>query len=108
MKRTPPLSLRPLFTTKVRESPAISGYLPLFLDRNHLRKPPPYASLTKSFQHPNRCGAKIVEAARRRDSIHALPLLIHRSPMQDVLMIIFTAVFFALAFLYVKGCQKLR
>jgi len=28
--------------------------------------------------------------------------------MQDVAMLLFTAVFFALAFLYVKGCQKLR
>jgi hypothetical protein len=28
--------------------------------------------------------------------------------MQDLLMLLFTAVFFALAFLYVKACQKLR
>jgi len=28
--------------------------------------------------------------------------------MQDLVMLIFTAVFFALAFLYVKACQKLR
>ncbi len=28
--------------------------------------------------------------------------------MQDVLMLLYTAVFFALAFLYVKACQKLR
>jgi len=28
--------------------------------------------------------------------------------MQDVAMLLFTAVFFALAFLYVKACQKLR
>ena len=28
--------------------------------------------------------------------------------MQDVTMIFFTAVFFGLAFLYVKACQKLR
>ena len=32
-----------------------------------------------------------------------------RSPtMQDVWMLLFTAVFFVLAFLYVKACQKLR
>jgi len=32
-----------------------------------------------------------------------------RSPrMQDVVMLFFTAVFFAVAFLYVKACQKLR
>jgi len=28
--------------------------------------------------------------------------------MQDALMMLFTAVFFAVAFLYVKACQKLR
>jgi len=28
--------------------------------------------------------------------------------MQDVVMMLFTAVFFTLAFLYVKACQKLR
>jgi len=28
--------------------------------------------------------------------------------MQDVTMLFFTVVFFALAFLYVKGCEKLR
>jgi len=28
--------------------------------------------------------------------------------MQDLVMLLFTAVFFALAFLYVMACQKLR
>jgi len=28
--------------------------------------------------------------------------------MQDLVMLLFTAVFFALAFLYVVACQKLR
>jgi hypothetical protein len=28
--------------------------------------------------------------------------------MQDLLMLLFTSVFFAVAFLYVKACQKLR
>ena len=28
--------------------------------------------------------------------------------LQDVTMLLFTVVFFALAFLYVKACQKLR
>jgi hypothetical protein len=28
--------------------------------------------------------------------------------MQDAVMLLFTVVFFALAFLYVKACQKLR
>jgi hypothetical protein len=31
-----------------------------------------------------------------------------RPAMQDVVMLLFTAVFFALAFLYVMACQKLR
>jgi hypothetical protein len=31
-----------------------------------------------------------------------------RAAMQDLVMFLFTVVFFALAFLYVKGCQKLR
>jgi hypothetical protein len=31
-----------------------------------------------------------------------------RPVMQDVTMLLFTAVFFGLAFLYVKACQKLR
>jgi hypothetical protein len=30
------------------------------------------------------------------------------SAMQDVTMLIYTALFFAVAFLYVKACQKLR
>jgi len=28
--------------------------------------------------------------------------------MQDVLMVLFTVVFFAVALLYVRGCEKLR
>jgi hypothetical protein len=31
-----------------------------------------------------------------------------RPAMQDVVMLLFTVVFFALAFLYVMACQKLR
>jgi hypothetical protein len=31
-----------------------------------------------------------------------------RRAMQDVLMLLYTAIFFGLAFLYVKACQKLR
>jgi hypothetical protein len=31
-----------------------------------------------------------------------------RSWMQDVLMLLYTVIFFAVAFLYVKACQKLR
>jgi hypothetical protein len=38
----------------------------------------------------------------------ALWLGTERPAMQDVTMLFFTAVFFGLAFLYVKACQKLR
>jgi hypothetical protein len=31
-----------------------------------------------------------------------------RPAMQDLTMLLFTVIFFALAFLYVKACQKLR
>ncbi len=31
-----------------------------------------------------------------------------RVTMQDLLMLLFTSIFFAVAFLYVKTCQKLR
>jgi hypothetical protein len=37
-----------------------------------------------------------------------MPVAKGRSCMQDAVMLLFTAVFFALAFLYVKACQKLR
>jgi hypothetical protein len=33
---------------------------------------------------------------------------LERPAMQDLVMLLFTVVFFALAFLYVKACQKLR
>jgi hypothetical protein len=36
------------------------------------------------------------------------PLMESRDLMQDVTMLLFTVVFFGLAFLYVKACQKLR
>jgi hypothetical protein len=39
---------------------------------------------------------------------NAVPAETGRSRMQDAVMLLFTAVFFALAFLYVKACQKLR
>jgi hypothetical protein len=38
----------------------------------------------------------------------AIPAGTERFAMQDVVMLLFTFVFFALAFLYVKACQKLR
>jgi hypothetical protein len=33
---------------------------------------------------------------------------IARTAMQDATMLLFTIIFFAVAFLYVKACQKLR
>jgi hypothetical protein len=53
-------------------------------------------------------------ATRRADALPALsraaaiPAGIERFGMQDVVMLLFTVVFFAVAFLYVKACQKLR
>ncbi len=38
----------------------------------------------------------------------AVPGGLWSSRMQDAVMLFFTAVFFALAFLYVKACEKLR
>jgi hypothetical protein len=38
----------------------------------------------------------------------SLPVGKARPAMQDVTMLLFTVVFFGLAFLYVKACQKLR
>jgi hypothetical protein len=37
-----------------------------------------------------------------------IPVGIEGRGMQDLVMLLFTVVFFALAFLYVKACQKLR
>jgi hypothetical protein len=36
------------------------------------------------------------------------PPRIEVSAMQDLTMLLFTALFFGLAFLYVKACQRLR
>jgi hypothetical protein len=40
--------------------------------------------------------------------IRGLPPGIVSIQMQDLLMLAFTVLFFAVAFLYVKACQKLR
>ncbi len=37
-----------------------------------------------------------------------MPARSGRVAMQDVIMLLFTAAFFTLAFVYVKACQKLR
>jgi hypothetical protein len=37
-----------------------------------------------------------------------IPVGIEGREMQDLVMLLFTVVFFAMAFLYVKACQKLR
>jgi hypothetical protein len=44
----------------------------------------------------------------RKGSTRVEPPGTVRSDMQDVIMLVFTAVFFVLAFLYVRACQKLR
>jgi hypothetical protein len=43
----------------------------------------------------------------RRRPVRILPME-RDSAMQDVTMLFYTALFFAIAFLYVKACQKLR
>jgi hypothetical protein len=47
------------------------------------------------------------ESRRRRHTVRDL-CSEQGLAMQDLAMLFFTAVFFALAFLYVKACQKLR
>jgi hypothetical protein len=37
-----------------------------------------------------------------------IPVGIEEREMQDLTMLLFTVVFFVVAFLYVKACQKLR
>ncbi len=53
----------------------------------------------KSFKHGN---------GRPLAGIHRAVPRSERTAMQDVVMLLFTAIFFALAFLYVMACQKLR
>jgi hypothetical protein len=47
---------------------------------------------------------RVVLLCRNRDGNRSM----RRVAMQDALMLLFTAGFFAVAFLYVKACQKLR
>ena len=42
------------------------------------------------------------------EPVSAISAGIEGLAMQDVVMLLFTVVFFAMAFLYVKACQKLR
>ena len=62
-----------------------------------------------------KAGGRICRAAAfcnagiwRHGIFRSAPALTGRLFMQDVLMLLFTAFFFAVAFLYVKACQKLR
>jgi len=49
------------------------------------------------------------EQSREPEFRRAPGLLVEwKTQMQDVTMLFFTAIFFAVAFLYVKACQKLR
>jgi hypothetical protein len=69
------------------------------------QRPVPYALFRKSFGYSNKARARmtleqpIQQRPARRNA---------RTIMQDVWMLLFTVVFFGLAFLYVKACQKLR
>jgi hypothetical protein len=49
-----------------------------------------------------------MESIVSRDPARLIPAGRGRSRMQDAVMLLFTVFFFALAFLYVKACQKLR
>jgi len=46
--------------------------------------------------------------APRAEPGFVIPVGIEGREMQDLVMLLFTVVFFAMAFLYVKACQKLR
>ena len=68
-----------------------------------------YLIFRKPFYHPNTPSRRIICEHGYRQLLAELP----RSEtegiaMQDLTMLFFTAVFFGLAFFYVKACQKLR
>ncbi len=66
-------------------------------EESWLRANSPSAELDLVFNRTifgNGFGARLDEKGRLR--------------MQDALMLLFTVIFFAVAFLYVKACQKLR
>ena len=48
------------------------------------------------------------QPAPQPNLIGAMPNGDQRAAMQDLTMLLYTVVFFGLAFLYVKACQKLR
>jgi hypothetical protein len=70
-----------------------------------LQRSDPYALFRKSFGYSNKARARMI----LEQAIHQLAARqIARPDMQDLTMLLFTVVFFGLAFLYVKACQKLR
>jgi hypothetical protein len=64
-----------------------------------------YALFRKSFRYSNKARARIVFEQPIQNKLFDE---LGRAAMQDVQMLLFTVVFFGLAFLYVKACQKLR
>jgi hypothetical protein len=50
----------------------------------------------------------ILEQVSRQRPTHETARPEMQNLMQDAVMLLFTVVFFGLAFLYVKACQKLR
>jgi hypothetical protein len=64
----------------------------------------PYVKFTNSFGESNKARARIILEQTASPDL----LMESRDAMQDVTMLLFTVIFFGLAFLYVKACQKLR
>jgi hypothetical protein len=69
-----------------------------------------YLFFRNPFRHPNTPPSRInLEHGKDVHLTQGFPSSELRDlAMQDLTMLFFTAVFFGLAFLYVKACQKLR
>jgi len=65
----------------------------------------PYVLFRKSFRYSKQTRDRII---LEQESPTTTCSLNRGVAMQDAQMLLFTGIFFALAFLYVKACQKLR
>ena len=80
----------------------------LFPARNLRPYPCLYVFLRNSFYDSNPLPPRIIEVRRAGQKPWWRARWSGEHTMQDLTMLIFTVVFFVLAFLYVKACQKLR
>ena len=96
-----------MFTLLVRDSLGFSEHLPGFLDSQIYLSSRSYKFLRNSLRSLEHLAGRLREVRPAGRLACATPWSIENA-MQDLMMLIFTVVFFALAFLYVKGCQKLR